>query len=294
MIRRLAIVGVGLIGGSFAAALRAAGAVDHVVGVGRNRATLEQAKTLGLIDTIATDLSGVRDCDFIFVATPVGQIDAVLTGLLPHLDSHAVVTDGGSTKRDVVSAAHAALKLRIGQFVPGHPIAGAEKSGPSAADKSLYQGRKVILTPLVENDAATIERVAGAWRACGAQVHQMSPAQHDAVLAMVSHLPHVLAYALVDQFDQHRDSAALWAHAGSGFRDFTRIASSSPEMWRDICIANADALLASIDGYSARLAQLRDAIERRDATALATLFTHARDLRERWGQSFVVSAEPRP
>lgn len=286
MIDRLVVAGIGLIGGSFAAALKGAGAVRHVVGIGRSRASAESAKALGLIDEIGDDASAVRNADFVLIATPVGQIERLLAAIAPHLSPAAVVTDGGSTKRDVVAAARAALGAKIAQFVPGHPIAGAEKSGPSAARADLYHDRKVILTPLPENREADVARVEAAWQACGSTVYRMTPDEHDSTLAAVSHLPHVLAYALVDQIDSHPNAALRWRHAAGGFRDFTRIASSHPEMWRDICVANRDAILATIDEYDQSLAKLRGLIEHGDDAGLFALFGDARDARNRWLDEF--------
>ena len=285
-IRRLVVFGVGLIGGSFALALKAAGVVEHVVGVSRSAVSAQAALERGIVDEIAVDAQAVRGADYVFVATPVGQMRAVFSAVLPYLDANVVVTDGGSTKQDVVAMARAVFGARIGQFVPGHPIAGAEKSGPSAAQGALYQGRKVILTPLAENPAATVARVNAAWLTCGARVFRMAPDEHDRVLAMISHLPHALAYALVDQVITHPQNDLLWQHAAGGFRDFTRIASSHPEMWRDIFVANREAVLEAIDGYSRSLASLRDLIARSDASALEALFNRSRSERDRWVAEF--------
>ena len=279
---RLAIFGVGLIGGSFALALKRAGAVDHVVGLGRSRANLVRAHELGIVDSIATDAQAVRDCDLVLLASPVGSFEPILRSIAPHLGPDALVTDGGSTKRDVVAAARRGLGSRIACFVPGHPIAGAEKSGAEAAHAGLYQNRKVVLTPLAENSAMAVDRITALWQRCGASVYRMTPEQHDQVLAAVSHLPHVLAYALVDHVIRHPESALLWQHAAGGFRDFTRIASSHPDMWRDICVANRDAILAEIDSYGAALAALRRMIEAGDGAALEALFERTREARNEW------------
>jgi prephenate dehydrogenase len=281
-VERLAIVGVGLIGGSFALALRAAGLVRRVVGIGRSRATLEHALRLRIVDEIAADASGARGADVVFAAPPVGQMHAVLAGIAPHLREDAIVTDGGSTKRDVIAAARMTLGTRVARFVPGHPIAGSEQSGPSAASATLYARKQVILTPLAENPPAAVARVEALWRACGASVHRLSPDEHDSVLATVSHLPHVLAFALVEQMQRDPYAALSWRHAGAGFRDFSRIASSSPEMWRDVCLANRDALLERIDGYAAVLDELRASVAAGDGAALDRVFAAARDARDAW------------
>jgi prephenate dehydrogenase len=281
--RKVVIVGVGLIGGSFALALKAAGAVDHVVGAGRRSETLERARELGLIDAIGTlNASTLSDADLVLVSVPVAQTRAVLAALAPQLGAATVVTDAGSTKQDVVAAARAALGARVKQFVPGHPIAGTEHSGPEAAFAELYRGRNVVLTPLAENAAADVARVRGAWEACGARVHEIGLAEHDEILAAVSHLPHLLAFALVDHVAGRQGGERYLSFAAGGFRDFTRIASSHPEMWRDIFMANRDALLRELGAYVGALDELRAMLERGDAAALYDLFEKAREARNRW------------
>jgi len=276
---RVAVIGVGLIGGSFALALKAAKLCGHVAGIGRGAANLQLAKERGIIDSIAAEAS---DADLVLVATPVAQFPQVLASIAPRLKPSAIVTDAGSTKRDVVAAARAALGAKISQFVPAHPIAGAEKSGAAAAQAELFRGKRVVLTPLPENSAASLAAVEAAWTACGARVTRMSPEEHDAVFAAVSHLPHLLAYALVHEFAGRGNSAQLFGYAAGGFRDFTRIASSHPEMWRDICVANREPLLAELDRYAAKLRALRPLLERGDGAALEQLFAEARAARERW------------
>ena len=276
---RVAVIGVGLIGGSFALALKKARLCGHVVGIGRSAANLQVAKDRGIIDSVAAQAG---DADLVLVATPVAQFPAVLAALAPQLKPAAIVMDAGSTKRDVVAAARAALGGRISQFVPAHPIAGAEKSGAAAASADLFRGKRVVLTPLQENSAASLQAIEAAWTACGARVSRMSPEEHDAVFAAVSHLPHLLAYALVHEFAGRGNSAQLFGYAAGGFRDFTRIASSHPEMWRDICVANRAPLLAELDRYGAKLRALRPLLERGDGAALEKLFAEARAARERW------------
>jgi prephenate dehydrogenase len=276
---RVAIVGVGLIGGSFALALKAAKLCGHVAGIGRGAANLKLALERGIVDSIAQD---VADADLILVATPVAQYPAVLGAIAPRLEPAAIVTDAGSTKRGVIAAARAALGAKIAQFVPAHPIAGAEKSGAAAASADLFKGRRVVLAPLPENPAASVRAVEEAWQACGARVARMSAEEHDAVFAAVSHLPHLLAYALVHELAGRPDSARLFSYAAGGFRDFTRIASSHPEMWRDICVANRGPLLAELDRYAEKLRALRPLLERGDGAALEKLFAEARAARERW------------
>ena len=278
---RLAVIGVGLIGGSFALALKAAKAVEHVVGVGRNSANLELARTRGIIDAVAADpASAARHADLVLVAAPVGQYARIFSALM---STKAVITDGGSTKRDVVATARKALGANLARFVPGHPIAGAERSGAAAADAELFRGRRVVLTPLKETSAEAASVVEEAWKQCGARVSRMDPAEHDAVLATVSHLPHLLAFALVHEVARRANSAELFSFAAGGFRDFTRIASSHPETWRDICVANRDRVLDEVRRFSAKLDQVKALLER--PAELEKLFAEAREARDKWIQS---------
>lgn len=280
-LNRIVIFGVGLIGGSFALALKRAGAVAEVIGVGRRRETLERAQALGIIDGIGTAAS-VAGADLVLLAAPVAQTEALLRDIAPHLQPGTVVTDAGSTKSDVVQAARAALGDRIKQFVPGHPIAGREQNGPEAALPELYKGKKVVLTALPENADACVAKVASAWEQCGAIIHRLSAEEHDAVFAAVSHLPHLLAYALVDDIAARGNAARLFQYAASGFRDFTRIAGSSPEMWRDISLANRPALLAELDAYTAQLAQLRTLLAASDGAGLEKIYGRAQAARQAW------------
>jgi prephenate dehydrogenase len=277
----LAIVGTGLIGGSFALALKQGGAVRRVLGVGRNPARLTVARELELIDGVV-DYTQAGQADCILLALPVGETEAVLRQLAPHLKPGAIITDAGSTKLNVVNAARAALGTRFADFVPGHPIAGSEQSGPGAARADLFQGKKVVLTPLAETRADALETVWALWQATGAQVETLDPAQHDRVFAAVSHLPHLAAFALVDELAQRADGDTYFHFAASGFRDFTRIAGSSPEMWRDIALANKDALQAELDAYLTALQALRSAVSTEDAATLLDMFTRARTAREHW------------
>ncbi len=280
---RVAVIGVGLIGGSFALALKAAGLAGRVAGAGRGAENLRIARERGAIDSIEPDAAAaVRGADLVLLATPVAQVPAVLAAIRDALAPGALVTDAGSTKRDVIAAARASLGGRIARFVPAHPIAGAEASGAAAASAELFRGRRVVLTPLEENSAADLERVAAAWRACGARVERMSAQEHDAVLAAVSHLPHLLAYALVHEIAGRPDAARLFGFAAGGFRDFTRIASSHPEMWRDICAANRDRLREELARYAAKLGEVERLLERGDAAGLERLFAEARAARGRW------------
>lgn len=282
-IEKLVIVGVGLIGGSFALALKGAGAVGRVVGVGRGARNIRRALDLNIIDAAgALDKATFGNADLVLLAVPVGQMRAVMRSIAPLLGPKTVVTDAGSTKEDVIDLARRELKGALSRFVPGHPIAGTEKSGAEAALAGLYRGRRVVLTPLRETKPGAIALVRAAWERCGASVFELQPREHDAVLATVSHLPHVLAYALVDQVARAKNAKQLFSYAAGGFRDFTRIASSHPEMWRDICLANRKALLAELGRYGGRLERVRRMLERGDARALDALFSGARDARNRW------------
>jgi len=282
-LRKLAVFGVGLIGGSFACALKQAGAVQTVCGIGRSRSNLERALELGVIDEIASDAQAAMDgTDFALVAVPVAQTDRVLREIAPYLPPDCVVSDAGSTKQDVAMAARQALGARRRQFVPAHPIAGAELSGVEAASPTLFRGRLVVLTPLDDTLSDACTRVESAWQTCGARVMQMTPKRHDQVFAAVSHLPHALAFALVEMIAKRPDAQELFSFAGAGFRDFTRIAGSSPEMWRDICLANREALLSELGAYQAALATLTEHIRSGEASRIEALFRDARGARDHW------------
>lgn len=281
MINKLVIIGVGLIGGSFALALREAGLVREVVGVGRSAENLSAALGMYVIDRYAEAAQAVQGADVVLLAVPVGQMGPMMAAIAPHLAPHTIVTDVGSTKQDVVTLARANLAQHLAQFVPGHPIAGAEQSGVKAARGDLFRERNVVLTPLPETNQAAKELIAQLWQSCGAKVSEMAPALHDEVFAAVSHLPHLLAFGLVDYIAAQPNADTLFGFAASGFRDFTRIAGSSPEMWRDICLANRDALLQQLGGYEAELARIKQLIERGDGAALAQLFAAARDARQK-------------
>jgi prephenate dehydrogenase len=281
--KKVLIFGVGLIGASFARGLKAAHAVDEIVGFGRTPKSLKAAYDLGIIDEVGINPgTDVREADLIMVATPVGQMPEIFQRIAPYLAPQTIITDAGSTKGDVVEAARAAFGDKIRQFVPGHPIAGAETSGAAAARADLYQGRKVVLTPLLENSVEDIETVKRAWALCGADVRILDAETHDRVFAAVSHLPHLLAYALVDEFAKRSNADQLFDYAAAGFRDFTRIAGSHPEMWRDISLANRTALLAELDRYSAALMHIRQALVNSDGDALSDIYANARDKRQNW------------
>jgi len=282
-IEKLVIVGVGLIGGSFALALKEAGAVGRAVGVGRGSRNIRRALDLKIIDAAgALDKATFADADLALLAVPVGQMQRVMRAIAPLLGGRTVVTDAGSTKEDVVGLARRELKGALSRFVPGHPIAGTEKSGAESAFAALYRGRRVVLTPLAGTELRALALVRSAWERCGASVSELKAREHDAVLAAVSHLPHVLAYALVDQVARHKNAKQLFSFAAGGFRDFTRIAGSHPEMWRDICLANRKALLIELRRYGGELERVKRMLARGDGRALEALFSGARGARERW------------
>jgi prephenate dehydrogenase len=283
LFERVAVIGVGLIGGSLALALKDTGACRHVVGAGRSAANLKRALELGVIDSIAPDaVAAAHNADLVVLATPVAQFLKLFREIASVLGPKAVITDGGSTKRDVITAARATLGRKIAQFVPAHPVAGAEKSGAGAARADLFRDRRVILTPLAETAESAVKRVRAAWSACGARITTLDAEEHDAILGAVSHLPHLLAYALVHEFASRDNGAQLFDYAAGGFRDFTRIASSHPEMWRDICIANSDRILEELKKYRRKLDAVGKLLEAGDGAALEKLFAEAREARDKW------------
>jgi prephenate dehydrogenase len=291
--KKITIFGVGLIGGSFALALKKADMVEQIVGMGRSAASIARAKQLGIIDVAGASVAdAVQDADLVLIAAPVAQTEAVLAAIRPHLRSGTVVTDAGSTKSDVVASARTALGTKIFQFVPGHPIAGRESNGPEAAITDLYVGKKVVLAPLPENSAEDVERVAQAWRQCGAIIHKLTPEEHDRIFAAVSHLPHLLAYALVDDIAGKPHADLLFQYAASGFRDFTRIAGSSPEMWRDISLANQAALLTELDAYMAQLGEVRRMLAAADGAALEAVYANAQKARHQWIRTIEAAEQP--
>ena len=293
MLGKVVIVGVGLIGGSFALALKGAGAVREVVGMGRSPEVMARALELGIVDIVAESAEqAMAGADLVLLAAPVAQTGPILASLLPYLEPGTVITDAGSTKGDVVAAARAVLGERVKQFVPGHPIAGRESNGPDAALAGLYRGKKTVITPLPENSAGDVGLVAAAWRLCGAIIHTLTPEQHDSVFAAVSHLPHLLAFALVDDIARKPHADLLFQYAASGFRDFTRIAGSSPEMWRDISLANRDALLTELDAYLAQLSALRGLLAAGDSAGLEAVFDNAQRARRAWGDAIEASEPP--
>lgn len=283
VIKKLCIIGVGLIGGSLSIALRRTGYCHEVIGAGRHSERLQIAKDLKVVDCFSTDLSeAVSDADMVFVAVPMGAMAAVFKQIDGHVKPGAVITDGGSAKVSVIEDAKVYLKQSYSQFVAGHPIAGTEQSGVEAAFGELYQNRKIILTPTEETSGQATAAVIAMWQAAGADVEIMDASQHDVVLAGTSHLPHLLAYGLVNCLFESNNSESYFKYAAGGFRDFTRIASSDPVMWRDICLSNKAAVLDSLQQYQAELDRLKDALTEDDADQLLSYFESAKTSRDKF------------
>lgn len=281
MINRLCIIGVGLIGGSLALALKKAGVCREVIGAGRNKERLEKALSLGVIDRAETSYAkAVQQADMVFVAVPLGAMKEVFEQIAPALHPHTIVTDAGSAKMCVVEDAIKTFGIKINQFVPGHPIAGTEQSGVEAAFDSLFQRRRVILTPLESNSPDAVKKVRAMWQAAGAEVDEMGARHHDLVLAGTSHLPHILAFSLVDCLNRLDDVDEIFKFAAGGFRDFTRIASSDPTMWRDICLHNRDAVLAMMQRFQQEVDEVRHAVEAEDGKHLLKIFSRAKKARD--------------
>lgn len=285
MINRLAIVGVGLIGGSLARALRRAGWCREIVGSGRQLEMLQLAVKLGVIDRFDMDISvAVAGADVVVVATPL----AVMPAVFDHVQRgapDAVVTDVGSVKQSVVRAAQRVYGKESPRFVPGHPIAGTEHSGVAASFATLFEGKRVILTPLPSTQAQALHTVMQMWLQTGATVEQLDAARHDEILAATSHLPHVLAYALMNCLHELDGTGQVFNYAGSSFRDVTRIAASDPALWRDIWQANRDMLLQMVDRYAATLTNLRRAIRDHDVERAMEMLTHGKALRDQHFQT---------
>jgi prephenate dehydrogenase len=282
VIGRLCVIGVGLIGGSLALALRHAGAVKEVVGAGRDETHLRKAVDLGVIDRFELNAArAVEGADVVMLAVPLGAMQAVCAAIKDRLHANTVVTDAGSAKRSVVAAVRAVFGDIPTRFVPGHPIAGTERSGVEAASSALFCERRVILTPLANTAPSAIRTVRLMWEQTGARVEEMDVAHHDRVLAATSHLPHMLAFVLVDSLARMEEREEVFRYAASGFRDFTRIAASDPVMWHDICLANGDIIQTVIARYRSDLKLVEDAIVRRDAEQLLEIFSRAKRARDR-------------
>lgn len=280
---RVALIGVGMIGGSLLAAWRTAGLIESATGWDVDSEALRSGERGGLIDRSSSSVAdAVAGADLVVVATPVGAMAEVFRQVAPALHGDAVVTDVGSTKRDVIAGARAALGAALARFVPAHPIAGKESHGVAQADAGLFAGKRVIVTPLAETDGGALATVERLYAGTGAVVERMDAAEHDRIFAAVSHLPHLLAFALVAAIGAEPDGARKLGYGGAGFRDFTRIAASSPAMWRDICVANRVALGEELRGYRALLERLQQAVDAGDAVALEQVFAQAAQLRRLW------------
>lgn len=278
--KQITVIGVGLIGGSFALALREAGVNCQFVGHGRNEATLIKACELGIIDRYSTSIrEAVSGSDVIIVATPVGACDAVFASLAAAIDPDTIVTDAGSVKQSVIEAARKQLPV-LENFVPAHPIAGTEHSGVEAGFASLYQGKRLILTPIKETTQHAIDKVSQLWSLAGANIETMDPLRHDQIFAATSHLPHILAFTLVETLYRMEQKDGLLRYAAGGFSDFTRIASSDPVMWRDICLHNSEPLLGAIGGLQDGLETLIEAIKQQDGDKIEQLFKIAKETRD--------------
>ncbi len=284
-VRKLVLLGTGLIGGSFALALKRARLVEHVVGVGRSAANLERALDLNVIDSASHDAAtAVQGADLVLLGTPVGQMGHLMRTIAPHLAPDCVVTDGGSTKQDVAALFRQHLPHHLSHCVPGHPIAGSDLSGASAAQYGLFEGRRVVLTPFAETAQNALEQVQTLWQQCGARVYTMSPEQHDGIFAAVSHVPHLLAFAYMNAVLAKADAQPCLDFAATGFRDFTRIAGSHPEMWRDIAVANREAILADLKSCASQLQHVIALVETGNTEGMEEYFASASRARVAWGQ----------
>nr|VFK61569.1 MAG: prephenate dehydrogenase [Candidatus Kentron sp. UNK]VFK70474.1 MAG: prephenate dehydrogenase [Candidatus Kentron sp. UNK] len=281
-IHTLCIIGVGAIGGSLARALREADACQRIVGCGRGRPNLERALALGVIDRFETDVAkAVVDADMIVVTVPLGAMEAVFRAMVGRLAPNAVITDGGSAKRSVLAAARSAFGEIPGNLVPAHPIAGTEKSGVEVSSSTLFQGHRVILTPVPETDPTALARVRAMWQTAGAEIVEMDAARHDRILAATSHLPHILAYAMVDVLRKMDGEGGILRCTAGGFRDFSRLAASDPQMWADICLANADAIIPLLEDFDSQLKSITHAIRGGAGESLKALFARAVEYRGR-------------
>lgn len=293
MFQQLGLIGCGLMGGSFALALKRAGLVKHVVGYSKSPSTTERARRAGAIDVAAESaLLAVAGADIVLLAVPVSATEATFKAIRHLVEPGVLFMDVGSTKRDVVDAARRALKERIGGFVPAHPIAGKEKAGIAHADADLYTGRQVILTPLPQTDAALVQKATDVWAAIGAQVLRMSPENHDAAFAAVSHLPHLLAFAYFSAVAKQPGGDDFLSLAGPGFRDFTRIAASDPTIWRDILLANREETLKQSMRFRHALDALEHVMRSGNAEALEDLIRSASEGRAGWQMGSQSPAAP--
>ena len=281
MINKITIVGIGLIGGSLARVLKEKNLAKTVFGYGRDRSRLEKAKKSNIIDDYSTQIEeAVNHADIIVIATPVGTFRNIFSEVKPLIVDDVIISDVGSTKTNIVDIAKEILGDKSQCFVPAHPIAGKEKSGFEASDGNLYIGKKVIITPIEDNSSESIQVIESMWKNVGAEVDFMSPQSHDDLLGMTSHLPHMLAFSLVNYLVDQNPSASIYA--GGGFKDFSRIASGDAVMWRDICLQNKDKIITHLRGYQSTVEELIDAIDQEESDKLELLFATAKKTRDSW------------
>ncbi len=279
---KITVIGVGLIGGSFAKGLKEAGLVKTVFGFGKRELNLQKAVELGVIDAYSTDLqTAVQDSDLIMLSVPLSVMEGMMQEMKPYLKEGVIITDAGSAKGSVIQAAQAVFGMLPARFVPGHPIAGKEKSGVEAADAELFVAHRVILTPTEQTDTSAVVLVTQLWQALGANVESMSARHHDEIFAATSHLPHLLAFSLVDMLNEHQELGNVFPYTAGGFRDFTRIASSDATMWRDISVENSTAIVKWLKEYQASLSQLTEMVEKQDSQGLQQLFLGAKQARDK-------------
>ncbi|PPD35731.1 MAG: prephenate dehydrogenase [Methylomonas sp.] len=285
MFKRLCVIGTGLIGGSIARAARAENLCDEIVAFGRekNLPNLQLAKELGVVDQFYVDMaSALEQADLVIVATPVGSMQSIFESIKPHWNSHAIYSDAGSTKGSVVDAVRTVFGDVPSNFVPAHPIAGAERSGVDASTVDLFKNRRLILTPLDNTDARAVDKLKAFWQKIGSSVSIMSVEHHDTVLAATSHLPHILAFALVGLLGRKDEQREIFKYAAGGFKDFSRIASSDPTMWQDICLANKAEIIPLIQQFQTELSQIEQMLQQDQAQQLFDTFTYARNARQRF------------
>ncbi len=287
LIKKLCVIGTGLIGGSFSLALKQAGVCEKVIGAGRSEETLQKAQQLNIIDSYETDIAeAVKEADLIFVSVPLGAMavvfEKITAGLEQAGNDKAIITDAGSSKQQVLQLAEKIFKDKLHRFVAGHPIAGTENSGPAAAFSTLYKDRRVILTPLESTDSDAIKLVTELWQQTGAEVETMDAEHHDKVLAATSHLPHLIAFGLVHCLENIDDIEDVFRFAAGGFRDVTRIASSDPTMWRDICLNNQQPILDMMKRYKDEMEMLYNALQTGDGEKLMEVFQHAKQTRDKF------------
>ncbi len=281
MIEKICIIGVGLIGGSFAAGLKESSKVKTIVGFSRNEDNLKTAQNIGVIDEYSLDISqALEDVDMVVIATPVDSFKEILELIKPHINDSVIISDVGSTKGSIVKIAKEVFGKIPAKFIPAHPIAGKEKSGVNASDASLFKNKRVILTPESNADTQSVVAVSDLWECIGARVEIMNYTKHDDLLAMTSHLPHMLAFSLMDYLMDNNPSAC--DYAAGGFKDFSRIASSDSIMWRDICINNSDQIVKHIEGYQQALEKLSNLIKNNQTEELERLFIDAKSTRDKW------------